>query len=231
MTQATPESTSVTTTTNRPVLQGELDRIRASVMDLAKQVEVAIERAIWGLRERNPDVCTAVIEGDAAINAMHHKIRDMCFHVILTQAPVARDLRDIQGFEHMASELERMADHCVSIARIARSMTELPDIPTSEPLGILAEQVEAQVRDMMTAFETHDTLAARDVARRDSVIDLQYRQLFSNYVDQMTANGSLAPRATGLVFVAHYLERIADRVTNIAEELIFAETGSLEDLG
>jgi phosphate transport system protein len=110
-------------------------------------------------------------------------------------------------------------------------MTELPDVPTSEPLGILAEQVGAQVRDMMAAVKTHDTLAARDVARRDSVIDLQYRQLFSTYVAEMTADGNLAPRATGLVFVAHHLERIADRVTNIAEEAIFVETGGLEDLG
>ena len=219
------------TLTNRPTLQAELDRIRDSVMEMTRDVELAVERSIWGLRERNPDICSAVIEGDVAVNAQQHKIRDMCFHVILTQAPVARDLRDLHGYEHMASELERMADHCVSIARIGRSMTELPDVPSSEPLGVLAEHVEAQMRDMLTAIETRDALAARDVARRDSVVDMQYRKVFSDYVDQMTADGSLAPRATGLVFVAHYLERIGDRVTNIAEDLIFAQTGGLEDLG
>jgi phosphate transport system protein len=228
MTQPIPEPIQ---STNRPVLQGELDRIRSNVVDLTKQVEIAIKRSIWGLRERNPDICTSVIEGDAAINRHHHEIRDMCFHVVLTQAPVARDLREIHGFDHMASELERMADHCVSIARIGRSMTELPDVPSSEPLGVLAEQVEAQVREILSAVEAHDTLAARDIARRDSMIDMQYRKIFASYVDQMTADGSLAPRATGLVFVAHYLERIGDRVTNIAEELIFSETGGLEELG
>ena len=228
MTQATPENAPLT---NRPVLQAELDEIAANVTELTKQVVLALERAIWGLRERNPDICTSVIEGDSAINASHHKIRDMCFRVVLTQAPVARDLRAIHGFEHTASELERMADHCVSIARIGRSMADLPDVPSSEPLGRLAEQVENQIRDILTAGEAGDAIAARDVARRDSVIDLQYRQIFNDYVGQMTADGSLAPRATGLVFVAHYLERIGDRVTNIAEELIFAETGGLEDLG
>jgi phosphate transport system protein len=228
MSHSTPANPSVG---HRPVFQAELDGIRSAIVDLTKQVEVAIERAVWGLRERNPDICTSVIEGDALINEQHHKIRDACFHVILTQAPVARDLRDIHGFDHMASELERMGDHCVSIARIGRSMTELPDVPSSEPLGALAEQAEAQVRDILAAFEARDTLAARDIARRDSVVDMKYRQIFSLYVDQMTADGSLAPRATGLVFVAHYLERIGDRVTNIAEELIFAETGGLEDLG
>src|SRR5579864_3922615 len=228
MSQLTPEDTPLT---NRPTLQGELDGIRASVLQLAKEVELAVERAIWGLRERNPDICTAVIEGDVGVNDLHHKVRDMCFHVILTQQPVARDLRNLHGFEHMASELERMADHCVSIARIGRSMAELPDEPSSEPLGVLAEQVETQMHDMLAAIEARDALAARDVARRDSVVDMQYRKIFSDYVDQMTAEGSLAPRATGLVFVAHYLERIGDRVTNIAEELIFAETGGIEELG
>src|SRR6202030_3733372 len=135
MSQSPPTSTPVT---HRPVLQAELDAIRAAIVELTKQVEVAIERAIWGLRERNPDICTSVIEGDAAINEQHRKIRDACFHVILTQAPVARDLRDIRGFDHIASELERMADHCVSIARIGRSMTEPAHAPSSEPLAALA---------------------------------------------------------------------------------------------
>ena len=228
MSQPTPTSTP---STHRPVLQAELDAIRAAIVELTKHVEVAIERAIWGLRERNAEICTAVIEGDVAINDQHRKIRDACFHVILTQAPVARGLRDIHGFEHIASELERMADHCVSIPRIGRSMVDLPDVPSSEPLGMLAEEAEAQVRDILGAFEAHDTLAARDIARRDSAVDMTYRQIFSTYVNQMTADGSLAPRATGLVFVAHYLERIGDRVTNIAEDLIFAETGGLEELG
>lgn len=227
MTQHTPAGASIT---QRPTLQAELDAIRMAVMDLTRQVEVAIERAIWGLRERNPDMCTAVIEGDVAINEQHHRIRDMCFHVVLTQAPVARDLRDILGYQHMASELERMGDHCVSIARIGRTLVDVEDDPSSEPLGAMAERVEAQVRDMLAAVQDRDAEAARDVAGRDAVVDVQYHHIFSAYVAQMTANGSLAPRATGLVFVAHYLERIADRVTNIGEELIFAETGSLEDL-
>lgn len=227
MTESTPAGVS---NTQRPTLQAELDAIRTAVMDLTRQVEVAIERAIWGLRERNADLCTAVIEGDVAINDQHHRIRDMCFHVVLTQAPVARDLRDILGYQHMASELERMGDHCVSIARIGRTLVDLDDDPSSEPLSAMAERVEAQVRDMLEAVQERDPDAAREVAARDASVDVQYRHIFSGYVGQMTADGSLAPRATGLVFVAHYLERIADRVTNIAEELIFAETGSLEDL-
>jgi phosphate transport system protein len=215
----------------RPELQAELDRIRASVMTLSRRVEVQIERAMWGLHNRNPDICTTVIEDDVEVNELQRRIREMCFHVILTQAPVAKDLRDILGFEHMSSELERMADHCVSIARIARSLVDLPAVPSTDPMMALAEVCGSQLRDMLAAVETSDTALARDIACRDDVVDAQYHRIFSALVDAMTADGSLAARANGLIFVAHHLERIADRVINVAEELIFAETGELEDLG
>ena len=158
MTQTTPESSHVT---NRPVLQAELDEIGASVRELTRRVELAIERAVWGLRERNPDICTSVIEGDAAINAQHHKIRDMCFHAILTQAPVARDLRAIHGFEHTASELDRMADHCVSIPRFGRYMADLPDVPPSAPLGHLAAPGDSKARGTRLPHTAGDAIVAR----------------------------------------------------------------------
>lgn len=218
-------------TTHRPEFQAELDGIRASVMELSQEVVVQIERAMWGLHNRNPDICTTVIEHDTELNERQRSIREACFHLILTQAPVARDLRDTIGFEHMSSDLERIADHCVSIARIARSMCDLPDEPSSEPIMALADRCENQVRDMLAAVQERDVERAREIAGRDDVVDHQYHRVFDSLVDQMTADGSLAARANGLIFVAHHLERIADRVINIAEELIFAESGALEDLG
>lgn len=217
--------------TGRPTLTAELDAIRANVIGFARKVEVDLEQAIWALRTHNVDLCTAVIEGDAEFNELHHEIRQMCFHVVLTQAPVARDLRDLLAFEHMSSELERMADHCVSIARISRSIADLPDRPSSDPLGTLAERCENQLQDIIGAIEANDRDRAREIALADRDIDTQYRQIFSNYVDAMASEGNIAVQATGLVFVAHYLERIGDRVSNMAEELIFAETGTLEELG
>lgn len=228
MTHTVPAEGAVT---HRPELQADLDRVRASVMTLSQRVEVQIDRAMWGLQNRNPDICTTVIENDIELNELQRRIRETCFHVILTQAPVARDLRDILGFEHMSSDLERMADHCVSIARIARSLCDLPDVPSADPLMALAEGCGNQLRDMLAAVADGDTALARDIASRDDVIDTQYHRIFSALVDEMTVDGRLAARANGLIFVAHHLERIADRVINIAEELIFAETGALEDLG
>jgi phosphate transport system protein len=217
-------------TTHRPGFQGELDSIRDGVMALSRDVVVQIERAIWGLRNRNPDICTTVIEYDVELNERQRRIREMCFHIVLTQAPVAKDLREIFGYEHMSSDLERIADHAVSIAKIARSLCDLPDVPPADSIIALSERCVVQVRDMMDAVEGRDVAEAREVAARDDIVDGQYRRAFTSLVDAMTADGSLAVRANGLVFIAHHLERVADRVINIAEELIFAETGGLEDL-
>lgn len=190
-----PTTTNGDVSTHRPELQAELDRIRASVMELSRRVEMQIERAMWGLRNRNPDICTTVIESDVEINEHQRRIREMCFHVILIQAPVAKDLRDIIGFEHMSSDLERMADHCVSIARIARSLCDLPAEPPATPLMALAEQCGNQLRDMLAAVEDRDIEHARLIAGRDDVIDTQYHGIFSALVDAMTVDGSLATRA------------------------------------
>jgi phosphate transport system protein len=125
--------------------------------------------------------------------------------MILTQAPVARDLREIMGLLHMSAELERMGDHCVSIAKIARSLADFPQLSTHIDLPKMAQFCREQVRDILAGVVARDTGRARLVAARDDRIDR--------------------------VFVAHHLERIADRVTNIAEDLVYLETGVIEELG
>ena len=215
----------------RPALEAELGRIRSQVMQVGQLVATAMEKAVWGLRDQNPDLCTAVIEGDAEVNEHHRAIRELCHTTILIQQPVARDLRHVLSYERTSSELERMGDHCVSIARIARSLCDLPNEPSSEGLGVLAGECRTQLLGILDAVESADVEAARELAERDVVVDQQYRRIFDSYVASMGADATSASRATGLVFVAHYLERIGDRVTNIAEDLIFAETGALEELG
>ncbi|MGO8687316.1 MAG: phosphate signaling complex protein PhoU [Candidatus Dormibacteria bacterium] len=227
----TEEPVEVAPAGHRPALDAELSRIRAGVMEIGQLVGTALEKAVWGLREQNPDLCTAVIEGDAEVNDRHLAIREMCHTTILIQQPVARDLRYVLSYDRMSSELERMGDHCVSIARIARSLCDLPDEPSSESLGVLAAECRRQLLEMLNAVEAADLSAARQLAARDAVVDQQYRRIFETFVAGMGAGPGLASRATGLVFVAHYLERIGDRVTNIAEDLIFAETGGVEELG
>jgi phosphate transport system protein len=216
---------------HRPVLDQELNRVRDCVTRLGELVDQAISRSIWGLTERNVDICAAVIAEDAVINDLQRDLRELVFQVILTQAPVARDLREIMGFLHMASELERMGDHCVSIAKIARNLADLPLLDPAIDVTVMAQYCGEQVRDILSAVVARDVSQARLVAVRDDRVDRIYHRLFDDLIQRMSDDSDVVYRATNLVFVAHHLERIADRVINIAEDLIFTETGVIEDLG
>ena len=216
---------------HRPVLQEEMERIRELVLELGRRVDEAIARAILGLVDRDVEISARVIAEDHHINELQREIRELCFTAVLTQAPVARDLREIMGFMHMASELERMGDHCVSIAKIARTLADLPEVKPYVDLPAMAQLAAEQIRDMLSALVARDIDAARVVAAKDDRIDRIYHRVFDDLVQCMVADGSNVYAATNLIFIAHHLERVADRVTNLAEDLVFLETGGIEELG
>ena len=216
---------------HRPLLQEEMERIRELVLELGRRVDEAIARAILGLVDRDVEVAARVIAEDHHINELQREIRELCFTAVLTQAPVARDLREIMGFMHMASELERMGDHCVSIAKIARTLADLPEVKPYVDLPAMAQLAAEQIRDMLSALVARDVDAARVVAAKDDRIDRIYHRVFDDLVQCMVADSGNVYAATNLIFIAHHLERIADRVTNLAEDLVVLETGSIEELG
>lgn len=215
----------------RGLLEQELARVRADIIQMGELVDGAISRAITGLLERDVDNCTIVIAEDARVNERQREVRELCFTIILTQAPVARDLREIMGLLHMSAELERIGDHCVSIAKIGRWLVDLPELRTYVDLPKMAHFCCEQIRDILAAVVARDVDRARLVAARDDRIDRIYHRLFEELVDLMAEDTESAYQATHLVFVAHHLERIADRVTNIAEDLVFLKTGVIEELG
>jgi phosphate transport system protein len=215
----------------RPVFDEELRGVRAAVTRMGELVDRAISLAAAGLAERDVDACTVVIAEDARINELQRQVRELTYTVLLTQQPVARDLREIMGLLHMSAELERMGDHCVSIAKIARSLADFPELSTHVDLPKMAQFCREQVRDILSAVVARDADRARLVAARDDRIDRVYHRLFDELVQVMAEDSQNAYRATHLVFVAHHLERIADRVTNIAEDLVYLETGTIEELG
>jgi phosphate transport system protein len=216
---------------HRSILQDEMDRMREMVLELGRRVDEAIGRATHGLVERDVEMCARVIAEDHHINELQREIRELSFTAVLTQAPVARDLREILGFQHMAAELERMGDHCVSIAKIGRSLADLPEIKPTVDLLAIAQLTSEQLRNMLSALVARDTDAARLVAAKDDRIDRMYHRVFDDLVACMVEESSNVYAATNLIMVAHHLERVADRVTNLAEDLVFLETGSIEELG
>ena len=215
----------------RSSLASEQRQVRDLVLEMGEMVDVAIARATRALVDRDVEMASQVITGDADVNARQAEVHEHCLSVILTQAPVARDLREILGFLHMSDELERMGDHCVNVARIGRNLADLPPLRAPIDLAILSRTVAAQVRDMLNALVGRDIDRAREIAARDDRVDRIYHRIVDDILQLMVADTRDVYAGTQLILVAMNLERIADRVTNLAEDLVFLETGNVEELG
>jgi phosphate transport system protein len=216
---------------HRSVFQREMERIRGATLILGDMVDAAIVHAVEALVNRDVLASTRIIAGDARINELQREVRELCFNIILTQGPVASDLREVIGYLHMSAELERMGDHCVSIAKIARNLVDFPEVKPYLDVPKMAEFCAEQVRDILGAMVGRDDERARAVAQRDDRIDRIYHRIFDDLIELMIQDSSTVYRATNLIFIAHHLERIADRVTNLAEDLVFLDTGEIVELG
>ncbi len=216
---------------HRPSLESEQRQVRQLVLEMGEMVDVAISYATRALVDRDVEMAAKVIAGDGAVNLRQAEVHEHCLSVILTQAPVARDLREILGFLHMSDELERMGDHCVNVARIARNLADLPPFGAPVDVGVLSRTCAEQVSDMLNALVARDIDRARDIAARDDRVDRMYHRIVDDILQRMVSDSRDVYAGTQLILVAMNLERIADRVTNLAEDLVFLETGNVEELG
>jgi phosphate transport system protein len=215
----------------RPSLESELRHIHDLVLEMGEMVNDAIARATEALVTRDIALATDVVYGDQRINAKQVEVHQDCLFVILMQAPVAHDLREVLGLLHMSDELERMGDHCVNVARVARDISGLAPLRSPVDIPVLARVCADQVRDMLSAVVGRDIERARDIAARDDRVDRIYHRIVDDIFHAMTEDSRDVYPGARLILVAVNLERIADRVTNLAEDLVFLETGNVEDLG
>ena len=213
-----------------PPVADELGRLRVIVADMGERIDQAIVRALIGLIRRDVESCREVVAGDAAINALHRDVRERCVGV-LARGLLDSELRETMSLLDISSELERMGDHCVSIAKIAQELADLPDRRSSVDLSVLGRTCREQVRDILTAVVAGDVCEGRRVAACDDRVDGIYRRVVDDLIRMMTSDVQTAYRSIKLVLIARHLERIADRVTNIAEDLVFLRTGVMEELG
>jgi phosphate transport system protein len=211
----------------------ELDSLRESLLRLATQVEAQIESALEALRKRDGEAADMVRRNDLGLNELYRQIREQCFTVIATQQPVARDLRTLMGVLYISAELERMGDYAVRIARLTGTLVGLPAAPLRPEFGLMGKLAAEQVHDILDALIEHNEARAREVAGRDDEIDRLYHRVFDAMVENMAggvdSDGAL--RNITLLLVAHNLERIGDRVTNVAEDIVFLESGQIVELG
>lgn len=216
------------------ISRGALDREEQSVKDgilrMGSLVESQIRGGVRALVERDLGSAAEIIAGDRAVNDAQREVTNLIAMTIATQSPVARDLRFLLALNHVAFELERIGDHAASIAKQTRWLAEEPKLPVVKELdrmgGIAADLVAGILRALV---DINDSLA-REVAARDDEIDHGYRRMFKELVQDMRADPDVVERGTRLILAGHWVERIGDRVTNIAEDIVYLSTGEVEDL-
>src|SRR6266849_3746178 len=189
----------------RLTFEKELSSLRESLVRMGTLVESQIEASLDALRRRDGPAAEKVRAQDQYLNELFKQIREQIFMVIATQQPVARDLRRLMGIQYIATELERMGDYAVRIGRMTKTLVGLPDRPLRAEFGLMGDLAIGQVHD---------------------ILDELISEIGKGQTD---SDGAL--RAVTLLLVAHNLERIADRVTNVAEDIVFLETGQVVELG
>ena len=214
----------------REAFDKKLRELQDDVLIMGSMVEKAVKRSVDALRTRDVALSNSVVSDDVAINAKRYEIEDKCIHTIALQQPMAADLRVLVAVLFIANELERMADHAEGIGRINLMLGEEP-LP--RPLGDIAEMADLagdMLRRSLTAFVDRDAEAARRICDEDDRIDSLYDRSYHALIQEIVRTPADVQRITYLIWTSHNLERIADRVTNICERVIFMVTGQLEEI-
>jgi phosphate transport system protein len=208
----------------------ELERLRGAVVAMSSMVDKAISRSIEALIRQDVRMAEEVIAADRAVNNQRWAIEEDALRIIATQGPMAGDLRTVAAAIHIVTDLERMGDHAAGIAKIVVETASEPLLKPLVDIPRMAEISRGMLNDAITAYIEADADEARRVATVDDDVDALYEQVYRELLTYMMADPTTINRATHLLWVSHNLERIADRVTNICERVVFAETGELTEI-
>lgn len=208
----------------------QLQELQDDVLRLASHVEAVVGRAVQALKEQDVDEARRIIGEDDAIDRAQYAIEDKALHLIARQAPIAADLRLISAVISIASELERMGDYAEGIAEIVIRGANEPLLKPLVDIPRMGDTAQRMLRESIDAFINRDAEAARRVGPMDDEVDELTTLIQNDLLKLMISNPASTERALHLMFVAHNLERVADRATNIAERLIFLVTGQVVDL-
>ncbi len=214
----------------RTAFDQQLTDIQQDMLLLATMVEAAIERGVDALKNRDVDLAKRVITDDARINERRYEIEETCLELMATQQPLASDLRTIVSVLYIIVDLERMADHAEGIAKVALMLGDQPPLKPYIDIPRMSEIAIRMLMSSLDAFKERDAAKARSICGEDDEVDALYDKLYRELVEIVIKDPSTIERATHLTWVAHNLERIADRVTNICERVVYLVEGKIQEL-
>lgn len=207
-----------------------LEELQHDILRMGSLVEQAIYDSVQSLAQQDLALADKVIKGDDLIDDMETEIEDKCVRLLATQQPLATDLRTVSAVFKIITDLERMGDHAIDIAKITKRIANQPLIKPLIDIPRMAKITQQMVRDGLDAFVKRDVELAKKLCETDDEVDHIYAQIFRELLTYMMEDPRTISQATSLLFVGRYLERIADHATNIGERVIYLVTGERYNL-
>lgn len=214
----------------REMFRGHIKKLETEVMDMGQMVITAVNRSVETLKARNRQDARQIITDDAIINKKRWDIEENCINLIALQQPVATDLREIIAVLSIVTDLERMGDYAEGIAKIVILLGDEPLVKPLVDIPLMAQKATDMLKRSLDAFINRDAKTAEAICNEDDQVDRLYEQVYRELLSYMIEDPKTITRATYLIWVAHNLERIADRVTNICERTVYLATGTLREI-
>ena len=209
----------------------QMRETKDDVLAMGSMVEKALARAVEALKKRDLALAHQIMADDARINEKRFSIEGKCIELIATQQPVATDLRIIVAILNIVTELERIGDYAEGISKIVIMIGDEPPLKPLVDIPRMAEITIEMIHEGLRSFVEGDEKMAIRVISTDTAVDNLYDQVFRELLTFMMADPKTINRATRLIWVAHNLERAADRATNICERVIYTVTGKMQEIG
>ena len=214
----------------RDTFERELRHLHDEVLVLGSMVERAVLESVHGLKAQDLEGAKRLIAGDFVINQKRFNIEAETLAEIATQQPMAGDLRSLAAVLEVATELERIGDYAKGIAKITRMIGHEPLIKPLIDIPRMAEKACDMLHRALDAFVRKDLAMARAIPLEDKEVDALYNQVYRELLTYIISDPHTIDQATRLLWVAHNLERAADRVSNICERVIFTVTGEMTEM-
>ena len=213
----------------RESFREDLKKLQDEVLVLGEMVESALVESVELLRKQDVNGAERLIAYDQRINEKRFKMEEEALTLIATQQPMAKDMRTLAGVLEIVTELERMGDYAKGIAKICVLIGHEPLIKPLIDVPLMAEKTRSMLQRALDAFVRQDVELARKIPAQDDEVDDLYNQVYRELLTLIMSNPKNIDQATYLLWVAHNLERTADRVINICERVVFTETGELRE--
>lgn len=214
----------------RETLDKSIHRIQEETLLLAGMVENAMLTAVHSLESRDLFDASTIYHDDHLLNEKRFAIENAILIAMATQQPIARDLRLLAAFLEIITELERMGDYAKGVARIVMMLDDYAEIIDLRDVSMKADLAVNMLERAMQAFIEQDVRMASQIPAEDSRVDELFNKVYYELLRTMISDPYIIDRANLLVWVVQYLERMADRVTNICERTVFIVTGELLEL-